>query len=43
MDVLFLLLLVLATPSVLASMLLWACLLMAARADVLTPPLLEWE
>lgn len=37
MDVLFLLLLVLATPSVLASMLLWACLLMAARAEVQIP------
>jgi len=43
MDTLFLLLLVLATPSVFASVVLWACLLMAARAEVLTPTPVEWE
>lgn len=43
MEVLFLLVLVLATPSLLASVLIWACLILAARAKVLPPPAPEWE
>jgi hypothetical protein len=43
MEALFLLLLVLATPSVIAAVWLWACLLMAARSEALPPPEPEWE
>ncbi|MGC3957699.1 MAG: hypothetical protein QM813_07045 [Verrucomicrobiota bacterium] len=43
MDALFLLLLILATPSLLASLVLWACLLMAARMESPTPTPAECE
>lgn len=43
MEALLLVLLILATPSLIAAAWLWACLLMAARSEALPPPEPEWE